>query len=55
MHAHLNRCIEVIIKNDAFFAPTIDLSTNYVTSSTTELTRKFKEIGSNLSPAGLTK
>ena len=55
VHAYLNKCIHVIIENDALFAPTIDLTTYYVTSSTTELVSKFKDIGTNLSPAGLTK
>ena len=40
-----------VIENDALLAPTIYLTTDYVTSSTKELVSKFKYIGSNLSPA----
>ena len=39
------------IENDDLFAPTVELTTDYVTSSTTELVSKFKDRGSNLSPA----
>ena len=44
-----------VFENDALFAPMIDFTTEYVTSTTTELVSKFKDIGTNLSPAGLTK
>ena len=55
VHVYLNKCIQVIIENDALFAPTIYLTTDYVTSSTTDLLIKFKDIGSNLRPSRLTK